>query len=161
MSSLMETKSLFDTKVGSLWQLSDIMETCYMWLKNRCSTVFYTSFKFHSNSFTIRRSKKIELQLLPISEMGNLYMLTLTFDDWPFGMTVTRHFRPKPGHSNSRVYCKQIDIILKVRFNEWWSWFIKTSFCLRYLSRQNWLLGCWTSWICSYHLFCLRRIAFE
>ena len=58
MSSLMETESLSDTKVGTLRQLSDIMETWYMWLKSRCPTVPHISFEFHSNSFTFGRSKK-------------------------------------------------------------------------------------------------------
>ena len=56
MSSLMETGNLFDTKVGTLQQLSDIMETWYKWLKSTCPTVLYISFEFHTNSFTIRRS---------------------------------------------------------------------------------------------------------
>ena len=56
MSSLMETESLSNTKVGMLQQLSDKMETWYMWLKSRCPTVLYISFEFHSNSFTIKRS---------------------------------------------------------------------------------------------------------
>ena len=44
--------------------------------------------------------------------MRKLHTLTLTV------ITVTRHSRPKPGHSNSRVFCKQIDRVLKMRFNE-------------------------------------------
>ena len=43
---------------------------------------------------------RIKLQLLPISEMGQLHTLILIAGDWPFSIAVTRHFRPKPGHSN-------------------------------------------------------------
>ena len=58
MSSLLETESLSDTKVETLQQLSDIMETWYKWLKSTCPTVLYLSFEFHGNSFILRRSKK-------------------------------------------------------------------------------------------------------
>ena len=58
MSSLMETESLSDTKVSTLRQVSDIMETWFKWLKSACPSALYISFEFHSNSFTIRRPKK-------------------------------------------------------------------------------------------------------
>ena len=35
----MEAESLSDTKVGTLLQLSDIMEIWYEWLKSACPTV--------------------------------------------------------------------------------------------------------------------------
>ena len=54
----METESLCDTKVETLRQLSYIMETWYKWLKYACPNLLYISFEFHSNSFTIRGSKK-------------------------------------------------------------------------------------------------------
>ena len=57
MSSLIETESLSNTKVGTLRQLSDIIETWYKWLKSTCPTVLYISFEFHSKLYIIRRSK--------------------------------------------------------------------------------------------------------
>lgn len=90
---------------------------------------------------------RIELQLLHISEMGKFHTLTLTVGDWTFEITVTRHNRPKPGHSNKRVYCKQIDRTLKMRFKEWsprflrptisqlWK-FLKNQFCC-FLDRKK------------------------
>ena len=46
MSSLMETENLSDTEVGTLRQLSHVMETWYKWLKRTCPTVLdiYLSF---------------------------------------------------------------------------------------------------------------------
>ena len=61
---------------------------------------------------------RIELQLLPISEMAKFHTLTLTVYDWPFGITINRHFRLKPGYSYMRAYCKQIDRALKELFKE-------------------------------------------
>ena len=41
--------------------------------------------------------------------MRILHTLPLTVTDWPFDITVTRHFWPKSGHSDGRAYCKRID----------------------------------------------------
>ena len=61
-------------------------------------------------------SLKSELQFLTVSEYWKLYTLALNFKDWPFDAIVTRHFRPKSGHLNERVYCKPIDGTLKMLF---------------------------------------------
>ena len=45
-----------------------------MCLKSTCPTVLHLSFEFHSNSLS--SGLRIELQLLPISEMGKLHSLT-------------------------------------------------------------------------------------
>ena len=61
-------------------------------------------------------SLKSELQFLSASEMRKLQALALNFKDRPFGVIVTRHFRPKLGHLNERVYCKLIDRTSKMLF---------------------------------------------
>ena len=43
------------------------------------------------------------------------HALTLTVDEWPFGIIATRNVRPTPGHSNPRIHCKQVDRTFKVR----------------------------------------------
>ena len=46
--------------------------------------------------------------------MGILHSLNLIARDLTFGITATRSFRPKLGHSNERVYCKPIPRALKM-----------------------------------------------
>ena len=50
--------------------------------------------------------------------MGKLHMPTIIIDDRPSDITVARHFRPKSGHYNERVYCTPIDRALKIRLKE-------------------------------------------
>ena len=61
-------------------------------------------------------SLKSELEFLLVSEMGKFHKLALNFKDWPFGVIVTRHFRPKCIHLNERVYCKLIHRTSKMLF---------------------------------------------
>ena len=44
---------------------------------------------------------------------------TLNFKDWTFGFIATRHFRPKSGRLNKRVYCRSIARALKVIYIHW------------------------------------------
>ena len=72
----------------------------------------YLSFLFHNNNsvYTIFTWKN--WITIPASFRNGeiLYStLALNFKDWPFGIIVTRHFRPKSGHLNDRVYCKPIE----------------------------------------------------
>ena len=88
---------------------------------------------------------KTELHLLPVSEMGTFHTLALNF----WGITVTRYFRPKSGHSNERVNRKAIDGRLKTLRNEvsgsflrlikpeLWS-FSKTSSAVFWIKRKYW-----------------------
>ena len=57
-------------------------------------------------------------------KMGKLHTVTLIVGDRTFGVTVTRNFKPEPGHANERIYYKQIYRALKMRFNEWSSRFL-------------------------------------
>ena len=61
---------------------------------------------------------RIELQLLFNSEMGISHALTLTVGGCPFVITVTKHFRPNPGHSNERLFYKPIDRALEIQFQK-------------------------------------------
>ena len=71
----------------------------------------YLSFLFHNNnSVTINKFKK----WITISYST----LALNFKNWPFGVIVTHHFRPKSGHLNDRLYCKSINRTLKMLFIE-------------------------------------------
>ena len=50
--------------------------------------------------------------------MRIFHTLALNFKDWPFGVIVTRHFRPKLGHLNESVYFKPLNRTLKMLFIE-------------------------------------------
>ena len=92
---------------------------------------------------------KTELHLLPISEMGKFHILALNFGGWPFSITVTGYFRPKPDHSNERIYCKLIDKRLKTLPNEGsrsflrlttpelWKFFSRTNFAVFWIKRKH------------------------
>ena len=92
---------------------------------------------------------KTELHLLPISEMGKFHILALNFGGWPFSITVTGYFRPKPDHSNERIYRKLIDKRLKTLPNEGsrsflrlttpelWKFFSRTNFAVFWIKRKH------------------------
>ena len=92
---------------------------------------------------------KTELRLLPISEMGKFHILALNFGGWPFSITVTGYFRPKPDHSNERIYRKLIDKRLKTLPNEGsrsflrlttpelWKFFSRTNFAVFWIKRKH------------------------
>ena len=54
-------------------------------------------------------SLKSESQFLPVLETRKFHTLALNFKNWPFGSIAARHFQPKSGHLNEKVYCKPID----------------------------------------------------
>ena len=75
-------------------------------------------------------------------------------DRWWLTFWHNCNFRPKPGHCNSRVYCKQIDSVLKVPFNQrlprlLWSnipelWkLLKNQFCY-FLEKKTIDIGSWS-----------------
>ena len=70
----------------------------------------YLSFLFHNNnSVTINKFKKW-FTIFACFRNGKISSstLALNFKGWPFDVIVTRHFRPKSGHLNDRVYCKSM-----------------------------------------------------
>ena len=82
----------------------------------------YLSFLFHNNNsvYTIFTWKN--WITIPASFRNGeiLYStLALNFKDWPFGIIVTRHFRPKSGHLNDRVYCKPIEQLTLKNVTQW------------------------------------------
>ena len=94
--------------------------------KSACPTVLDLSFQFHNNiSVTISRSKKW-ITITVYFRTGQI-TIPLTFGDWPFGITVTRNFRPKPCHSNEKIYCKLINRLLKLSLNKDLSSFLRPS----------------------------------
>ena len=76
----------------------------------------YSVFLYRSLIMNELLSTSLQLQFQPVSEMGKFHALAMNFKGWPFGVIVTRHFRPKVGHLNERVYCKLIDRTSKVLF---------------------------------------------
>ena len=80
----------------------------------------YLSFLFYINiSVTIFKFKKwITIPSCFRNEKISYSALALNFNDWPFGIIVIRHFRPKSGHINDKVYCKPINKTVKMLFNE-------------------------------------------
>ena len=54
----------------------------------------------------------IKLYLPSVLEMRILHTLTLTVGDWPFGITVTKHVRPKLDHSIKRKIAWIIQMIV-------------------------------------------------
>ena len=73
----------------------------------------------HNSVYTIFTSKN--WIAIPVSLRNgkiSYSTLALNFKDWPFGIIATRHFRPKSGHLNDRVYCKPIGRKLKRLLNE-------------------------------------------
>ena len=50
--------------------------------------------------------------------MGKFHTLALNFVGWSFGITVTRHFRPKLGHSNEMIYFDPVNRGLKLLPNK-------------------------------------------
>ena len=46
--------------------------------------------------------------------MRILHTITLNLGDRLFDITVNKYFKPKTRHSNESVYCKRINIALKI-----------------------------------------------
>ena len=94
------------------------------WLKKympNCMPVkLYLFFLFHNNnSVTINKFKKwITISACFRNGKISYSTLALNFKDWPFGVIVTHHFRPKSGHLNDRLYYKSINRTLKMLFIE-------------------------------------------
>ena len=85
--------------------------------------------KYMSNctlSFFLVPYQHAKLQLLPVSENRKFHRLALKFGGWPFGgwpstfggWPVTKHFGPKLGHSNERIYRKPVNRRLKTLLNK-------------------------------------------
>ena len=108
-------KIKFDTPWNRNW-LKKYMPNCMSYV----TVKLYLSFLFHNNdSVTIIRFKKwITIPVCFRNGKISCSTLALNFKDWPFGVIVTRHFRPKSGHLNDRLYCKSIDRTLKMLFIE-------------------------------------------
>ena len=64
----------------------------------------------------LSQSSKSELQVA--LRLFHTYTLALNFNDWPFGVIATRHFRPKSARLNDTAYCKSIDRKLNMLFIE-------------------------------------------
>ena len=99
------------------------VETYYILLNPKLKIKFYTRWNpkwFVKNTPNCILSFFWMTQLLSISSKSELQLacfihtLALNFKDWTFGVTVTRHFRPKSGRLNERVYCIPIERTLKM-----------------------------------------------
>ena len=92
-----------ETKVKFLYLLKHL-------LAKKENAKLYSTFLFSSIKITQFLSPWLKNELitylLPDSEMRKLHTLALNFVGWPFGISITRHFRPKSSHSNERIYRK-------------------------------------------------------
>ena len=74
---------------------------CYLTVNLYLSSLFY-----YDNSVIINMFKR--WITIPVCfrnwKISFIQYTSLEFNDWPFGVIVTRHFRPKPGHLNEGVY---------------------------------------------------------
>ena len=106
-------KRKFYTRWNPKW-LKKYMPNCLPYL----TVKLYLSFLFHNNnSVTINKFKKWIIIPACFKNRKIWYStLALNFTDWPYGVIVTRHFRPKSGNLNDRVYCKQTDGTLNMLF---------------------------------------------
>ena len=84
------------------------------WLKS--TRQLYSTFLF---------SSIIIIQLLSCFRSVKVHTLIFNVAGWPFGVTVTRYFRPKSGHSNERVYRKQIGRRLKTLLKNGFASFLR------------------------------------
>ena len=104
-------KRKFYTLWNPNWQKKD-MSNCLP----DVTIKLYLSFLFHNNNWVTTIKFKKWIAIPPCFRNGKISYntLALNFKDWSFGVVVTRHFRPKSGHLNDRVYCKSIDRTLKM-----------------------------------------------
>lgn len=92
-----------ETKVKFLYLLKHL-------LAKKVNAKLYSNFLFGSIKITQFLSPWLKNELITYllldSKMRKLHTLALDFVGWPFGISITRHFRPKPSHSNDRIYRK-------------------------------------------------------
>ena len=103
----LKLKIKFYTHWNLNW-LKKYMPNCLPYL----TANLYISFLFPSNYLvTIFKFKKwITISACFRNGKASYSTLALNFKDWPFGIIVTWHFRPKSGHLNDRVHCKPINL---------------------------------------------------
>ena len=123
------------------------VETCHILLNPKLKIKFYTRWnpkwfeKYLPNCIlSFFFCSIIITQLLSISSKGELQFAlclfhsfsfnpyALNFKNWKISVIVTRHFKPKLGSLNERVYCKPIDRTLKMLFIEGSGNFLRPTF---------------------------------